>query len=830
MTSHEQFHRVAAIFEAAREQSPEQRTAFLEAQCAGDVALREEVQALLQCHDDAGGVLNDTDLEAGRKVFSGSENDGAIAPIEFDAGTVIGNYRLVRCVGEGGMGVVYEAEQLHPIQRAVALKLIRSGLNTKALTNRLESERQALAMMTHPNVAAIFEAGVTEAGQPYFVLEYVDGQPITTFCDTHSLSIRSRLELFLTLCDAIHHAHQKGIIHRDIKPSNVLVSGRPDAPTLKVIDFGVAKAIQGRLTDATVLTAHGQLIGTPAYMSPEQITSGPASVDIRSDVYSLGVLLYELLVGRTPLDETIDGDSSFAQICRAICEHESDRPSSRLAALGDEVLSQIVAQRSTTVSSLVRDVRGDLDWITLRALEKNPERRYSAVTALGDDVRRHLRDEPVSASPPGRVYRMRKFARRHRAGAAAGCAIALTVVLGVTAVLVQAQRIKAEAETTNDVSQFIERMLTSIDPARAQGEDVTVRSIVDDAAVHLEQRLQDRPLVRARLHNTLGITYRAIGEYEPAQQQLQRAIELYEHHADLTHPIALRAANNLALLLSDRDRLDEAEALARKSLKMAIEQYGDSWPTSISLLTNLGVILDAKGRKDEAAELYHKAMTLSRNVHGETDDATINNMNNYGLWLMNNGRLDEAAPLLEQCLALRRETQGEQHPATITALSNLGTLRQRQGRPQQALQLIQEAVKLDRRVRGEAHPKTLGRIRNLAVALSLTGDHAQAVTLLRDTMPLARKRLGTFHATSMLLTETLTAILAMNGQLEQAERLALAFYDEARETYGDDHAKSRRVALLLSHLYEQWEKPELQDKWLARSKAPSDTDADDQPN
>jgi serine/threonine protein kinase len=391
------------IFGEALDLTGAERATFLDRACAGDAALRARVEALLAGHDAAGAFLGQAAVERPQPTLP-----------EEKPGDVIGRYTLLKKIGEGGCGVVYLAEQTEPVRRRVALKVIKLGMDTRQVIARFEAERQALALMDHPDIARVFDAGATAAGRPFFVMEYVDGVPITQFCDEHSLPMTTRLELFARVCVALQHAHQKGIIHRDVKPSNILVGQQDGQPAPKIIDFGIAKATQGRLTEATLITGFDQLIGTPAYMSPEQAELRELEIDTRSDIYSLGVLLYELLTGRPPFDPKSLIRAGVAEIRRIIREVEPARPSTVVSTLADADRTVIAHQRCAAPARLTSALRGDLDWIVMRCLEKDRGRRYDTAHELADDIRRHLRSEPVTACPPSALYRSQKFVARHR--------------------------------------------------------------------------------------------------------------------------------------------------------------------------------------------------------------------------------------------------------------------------------------------------------------------------------------------------------------------------------------------------------------------------------
>src|SRR5690242_19468651 len=411
----------AIFLEAVEKHDPEQWPAFLDQACAGQPELRRRVEVLLGAHREAGTAPHQAVAEGPAiDVTDAAERPGA----------VIGPYKLLQQIGEGGMGTVFMAEQTQPVQRKVALKVIKPGMDSRQVIARFEAERQALALMDHVNIARVLDAGATDSGRPYFVMELVHGVPITTYCDDNRLTPRERLELFVPVCQAIQHAHQKGIIHRDIKPSNVLVTLYDGKPVPKVIDFGVAKATEQRLTERTLFTQYGTMVGTLEYMSPEQAELNQLDVDTRSDIYSLGVLLYELLTGSTPLSHKRLKEAAYAEILRMIKEEEPPKPSTRLSDSG-EALASLSAQRKMEPAKLTKLVKGELDWIVLKTLEKDRNRRYETASALAADVQRYLRDEQVLACPPSAWYRLRKFARRNRGPVAAGLALAALLVLRI---------------------------------------------------------------------------------------------------------------------------------------------------------------------------------------------------------------------------------------------------------------------------------------------------------------------------------------------------------------------------------------------------------------
>ncbi|MBU1674691.1 protein kinase [bacterium] len=526
----------------------------------------------------------------------------------------IGPYRLLETLGEGGMGVVYLAEQREPIRRRVALKVIKLGMDTREVIARFESERQALAMMNHPNIACVLGAGTTEAGRPYFVMEHVPGVPITDYCDRHKLTTRQRLELFRPVCLALQHAHQKGIIHRDIKPSNVLVRVQDGKPVPKVIDFGVAKAIDRTLTEKTLFTQQGRLVGTPAYMSPEQAEMTGLNVDTTSDVYSLGVLLYELLAGVQPFEQDELRRAGLLEMHRIIREVDPPRPSTKISGLG-ATGTDLAHRRRVEVRAWQRQLRGELDWITMRAIEKDRTRRYASASEFAADIMRFLRDEPVAAGPPGSAYRLGKFVRRHRSLVMAVGALVVVLIggfIGVSASLSralkaeavaarEAERARIELDRSRQVIAFTSEMLSGIDPEVARGKDQELlRLILNDAAARMDTELAGQPEVAASLQMIVGRTYESIGEYAEAEPRYEQAVELRRGVLGGEHRETLFAETALAGIYSATGRYEEAERLFDQVLERQRRLLGEEDAETLTTMNDLALLYGSAGRLAEA--------------------------------------------------------------------------------------------------------------------------------------------------------------------------------------------------------------------------------------
>jgi len=679
-------NREVVVLNAALELRPAERAAYLDEACAGDAALRQQVEDLLRADAAAEGFLEapPAGLGVGRTVRL------SVPPTE-KPGDKIGHYKLLQQIGEGGCGVVYMAEQEEPVRRRVALKVIKLGMDTKQVIARFDAERQALALMDHPNIAKVLEAGATETGRPYFVMELVRGIKITDFCDEHKLSTTERLKLFIQVCQAIQHAHQKGIIHRDIKPSNILVTINDGVPVPKVIDFGIAKATQGRLTDQTLFTAFEQFIGTPAYMSPEQAVMTSLDIDTRSDIYSLGVLLYELLTGCTPFDANELLQSGLDAMRRTIREKEPPRPSTRLSTMAADALMTTAKHCHTDAPKLLHAVRGDLDWIVMKCLEKDRARRYETANGVAMDITRHLNCEPVVARPPSRLYEFQKTVRRHKFGFAAGTAVITVLAVGVLVSTWQAiratraerdqsrlrqqavearnieaeLRLKAQADEMKarteaawgaQVNQFVSDLLSDVGTGVTSNHNrELVHQLLGAVAKRVEKDLAGQPEVEADLRERLGLAYRGLDEYTNAEVMFQGALRLRKQVHGEDDPSVAALRQNLISLLEKQGKLAEAEAIYREALAVQRKLLGNEHPALAPLLYNLANAVYEQGRLSEAEGWFREVLAIRRKhlVNELPDTAAM--MSSLATVLRRQGKFAEAEPLYRECLAAREK-------------------------------------------------------------------------------------------------------------------------------------------------------------------------------
>jgi non-specific serine/threonine protein kinase/serine/threonine-protein kinase len=706
---------------------------------------------------------------------------------------MIGRYHLLQKIGEGGMGEVWLAEQKEPVRRRVALKLIKVGMNSREVIARFESERQALALMDHPAIAKVLDAGATPQAAPYFVMEYVAGVPITTYCDNRRLSTRQRLELFIRVCEGVQHAHQKAIIHRDLKPSNILVTEVDGHPVPKIIDFGVAKALTQKLTADTMFTRVGAIIGTLAYMSPEQADSTGVDVDTRSDVYSLGVVLYELLVGALPLEFNA---LAFDQILKRLREQDTPRPSTKLRAMGPQ--SGTTAQnRSSDSVTLSRELRGDLDAITLKALEKDRARRYGSPSDLAADIGRYLRHEPVLAHPASAGYRVRKYIGRHRVGVAVGAGFfAVLVSFGVAQTL-QLRRTTRERDRADRIATFMSGMFKVSDPSTARGNSITAREILDRASTEIDAGLSKDPELQAQMMQTMGEVYQSLGLYPQAQSLLTRAVEIRRRVLGPREKETLASMSSLGGNLRAQGRYPEAEKLDRETLDIRRRVLGPEHPDTLKSISDLSSVLAGEGRFPEAEKLLRECLDTQRRVLGPEHADTLRSMNGLANALEDEGRYPEAEQLKRETLNIRRRVLGPDHPDTLKSMNNLASVLDVEGHYPEAEELYRETLAVRLRILGSKHPDTLRSMNALGALLIDEGRYAEAENLFRQSLEVQRGVLGPAHPDTQNSMHNLADVLAEEGRFAESEKLVRETLAIRLRTLGPEH---RETLLSMSNL------------------------------
>ncbi len=709
-------------------------------------------------------------------------------------GDVIGPYTLRQKIGEGGFGVVWMAEQSQPIQRMVALKVVKAGMDTKQVLARFEAEQQALALLDHPNIAKVLDAGATETGRPYFVMELVKGIPITQFCQEQKLATKARLDLFRDVCSAINHAHQKGIIHRDLKPSNVMVTLHGDKPVAKIIDFGIAKATQQKLTDKTLFTRFEQFLGTPVYMSPEQAALSGLDIDTRSDIYSLGVLLYELLAGKPPFDPKTLLSKGYEEMRRIIREEEPPKPSTKLTETQSSIGNQSV---NVSPSAL----KGELDWIIMKAIDKDRGRRYETANAFAADIGRYLENEPVFAAAPSTIYKFRKFARRNKVASGVAAMLA-AVLLGVTGVCVWQTHLKQQAASlagqrleeskkarldadrarkeAEGVSSYFTNLLEDANAINtSEGRSVTVTAILDEAVKKLGTGLADQPAQQAKLQATIGGTYRALGLSQKAIPLEEQALAYHRTHSGLEHLSTIWAMHSLASSYSLDGRLNEALEMREEVSELLRNTFSLEHNGTLNAINNLGNSYSNAGRYDEALVLREELLRLRLKVTGPEHPDTLRAMANLANSYTHASRHDEALELREQVLTLRTRKLGREHPETISSMKNLARSYGEARRTDEALALQEMALNLSRRTLGTEHPDTLSAMNNLALFYVSAGRHEEALAMRAETLGLRRTTLGLEHPETLRSMYNLANSYSDAGRNEEA----LVIREEAQKLF-----------------------------------------------
>ncbi|MBS1791791.1 MAG: serine/threonine protein kinase [Acidobacteria bacterium] len=798
------WQRIEEVFRTVVARPLEEREMHLTRICDGDEELRQEVLSLLASDTTEDFLVQPIADAAFSLTTEGTENL---------AGTRIGSYRIERVIGHGGMGTVYEAvRDDRQFQQQVALKLIKRGMDSDFVRVRFLRERQILASLDHPHIARLFDGGTTADGLPYFVMEFVDGIPITEYCHRHRLTLDEKLKLFRDACAAVQHAHQKLVVHRDLKPSNILVT---EDGTLKLLDFGIAKLLAAEPGEAITRTETALRMMTPEYASPEQVRGG--AITTATDVYALGAVLYELLTERRPHQFAT---YSPAEIERAICETEAPRP------------SEAARQQNDVPMKLARQLEGDLDNIVLMALRKEPERRYASVEQFSEDLRRYLVGLPVVARKDTFRYRAEKFVRRHKAGVAAlALLVILAIALAVLAVRLARERDRANqaAATAEVVTQSLVSVFDFADPGKSHGNAITAKELLDQGAEKVVRDLKGQPLVQAKLMDTIGELYQRIGVYDRAQPLLEEALKLRRQMLGAENPVVAESMNHLAALaylrgdyagseakfrdvLAMRRRLlgadhlevadtmnsygsvlvalgklDEAEPLLREALALRRKRLGEEHVDVATSLTNLGRLSSERGNFAQAADYYRQTLAIYRKLYGEEDPHIADSLNNLAAMLQEQEKFQEAVTLFREALALRRKLLGDEHPEVAVSMSNLASALQDTGDRDEAEQLYRQTMALRRKLFGDGHPRLATTMHNLGTLLREKGNYAEAETLFRQAIEIRRKVLGEENSETATSIYNLAAVYLDQGRYEEAERLGRQALEICLKTLNPEH-------------------------------------------
>jgi serine/threonine protein kinase len=842
--------RVQAVFRAALEHpGPADRSTVLDRECSSDAELRRQVEVLLHAYEEPDSLFGRSLVapDEQSKAMNAQPGDGAATvvsrgldadfTIDYNApsgrpaacatvdgpaprtttegpGSRIGPYKLLQRIGEGGMGAVYLAEQERPVQRQVALKIIKPGMDSEQVIARFEVERQALAMMDHQNIARVLDVGATDTGRPYFVMELVHGVPITQYCDEAKLTATERLELFIPVCQAIQHAHQKGIIHRDIKPSNVLVTLYDGRPVAKVIDFGIAKATDQRLTERTMFTEFGSIVGTLEYMSPEQAEMSAMGVDTRSDIYSLGVMLYELMTGSTPLERAKLNKTGYVEILRRIKEEETPKPSTRLCTSGD-AMAVISARRKTEATKLSRSMRGELDWIVMKALEKDRSRRYDTARDFARDIQNYLAGDPVEACPPSASYRLRKFVRKNRPALMAASAFTALLILGAvlsTWQAIRATRAEGQAKIESEKARraagesqavlkfFQDQVLAAARPEGQEGglgKDVTIRKAIDAAEPKIDSAFKDQATVEASVRGVLGTTYHYLGEPPLAIRQLARTLEIRAAVLGRDHPDTLLAQNDLALAYRDDGQWDRAIPLFERTLEVEAAMLGADHANTLLTQNNLALAYRDDGQWDKAIPLFERTLAARIAKLGADNPDTLLTQHNLAMAYREAGRWDKAVPLFERTLAAQSAKLGADNPYTLLTQNNLGPAYQAVGQTDRAIALLEQTLAARSAKLGADHPSTLTTQNNLALAFQDAGQLDRAIALLEQTLAARTAKHGADHPRTLTTRFDLAGAYEARGDPVRAEPMLRDVLATRKKKLGVDHPEVAHTLLAL---------------------------------
>jgi non-specific serine/threonine protein kinase/serine/threonine-protein kinase len=767
-----------AVVQRASELTGDDRENYLRQTLANNPAVREEVLRLFAENPEDGG-------------------DGS--GVEQTPSTV-GPYRLLKTIGEGGMGTVFLAEQERPLRRKVALKLIRRGLHTPEVLARFEIERQALAILDHPNIAHVYDAGTTVPdGRPYFVMEFVNGIPINRYCAERESPVRERLKLIQQVCEAIQHAHSKAIIHRDVKPANVLVAEQDGKPVPKVIDFGVARAVGTTNAGQTLATGFGSVVGTLQYMSPEQATL-VTDVDARTDIYAVGVLLYELLTGTTPLDWGTAATTSLPAALQQIAEVEPLPPSRRW-------------QQSPALHRLSHTLQSELDWIVMKALEKDRNRRYQTANALARDIQRYLDGEPVEAGPPSRSYRLAKLARRYRAWLVTAAIFGLVLLAATVISVREAVRAMRAEQTARAIADFLQNDLLAqaspnvqAGPAKPPDPNLTVRAALDRSGALLAGKFQNQPAIRAAIEHTIADAYLDLGLFPQAREHALQAVELRRKALGPYHPETMLSMDRLAVAYRSEAKYPEAEKIWTELYHYQQKALGESDPGTLQSMHSLAALYRSEGKYKDSAALYERVLPLRRRILGPENPDTMRTANNLGYTYLFVDKNKEAEALLEETLKQRRKVLGAEHPDTLISMSNLALAYEHLGRLEEAQKLLVETLATQQRLLGPEHDSSLGTRLGMGRVLRAMHKLPEAEKIYTEGLEYARRAGVEDKPTSLTMMNNLGNVYIDGGDFARAEQILSRSLALRRKSVGDDHPETLRTLLNLGTAYRKQRK------------------------
>ncbi|CAN5674325.1 hypothetical protein BH09PLA1_BH09PLA1_11920 [soil metagenome] len=775
---------VETLFLVASDLPVEARSDYLDQACADDPTLRRQVELLLM-HDVSPSTAALRSAAGLTLLTTPAEH----LPSRLD------RYELDARIGEGSFGVVYSAQQDKPVRRRVAVKVLRPGIHGEQFEQRFRIERQALAGLDHPNIARLLDAGSMPDGRPYFVMELISGLPLSSYCDKHRLGLRQRLELFLDVCGGVQHAHRRAILHRDLKPSNILVFDSDNGPVAKVIDFGIARALD-RTAESTAgmpLTEAGCTIGTPEYSSPEQVNGDLNHIDTRSDVYSLGIVLYELLSGRLPFDSAQLRSFSAAQMRRIVCETPPPKPSS---VWGENAsgLEHAAAARGLSSRDLLSQLSNELEWIPLRAMRKDSGERYQSVAELADDVRKHLAGRPLLAGPERRSYRVRKFVQRNRAAVAACAGFVVLAFAAATfyvySIHQEQSRTSAALEESQSSAQFLNDMLASVDPAQAQGKQILVLDILEQSARDVGERFKSRPAIEASVQATIGKTYRALGHPAQALPHLQTAVDLFRSMYGQRDARYIQSAKEYARTLNDLGRPEEAMTMLSPMLEMGSGKNRLNAQTRAQLLSVLGTSKQALGQWRDAESVFRDALIVCRSGRSDDEGELVNALNNYGGIVENLGRPQEAEPILAEAMQRCRQSHGLDHPLSLSTANAYAGVLNELARYQEAEPILKDTMDRARRVLGPDHPDTIAYRTSYANVLDPLGRTSEAEPIYLDALQRQQKLLGSEHPRALQYMGSYAATLELLGRSREAEPYTREVYARRVETQGLEHPET----------------------------------------